>query len=972
VVEQVLAFGPFELHPLQRLLLEAGKPVRLGSRALDILIALVQRAGEVVGKDELIARGWPGTTVEEGNLRVHVAALRKALGDGHAGNRFVANIPGRGYSFVAPVESRQESLPPPSHAAPRPARAHADTLPAPLTPIIGRADVIRALVTRLPRQRFVTIAGPGGIGKTTVALAVAEGLAASYGDGATFVDLAPVADPLLVPSALSSALRLAIRAEDPVAGLVAALRERRMLILLDGCEHVVVAAAALAEALLKGAPGVAILATSREPLRAEGEWVQRLPPLGLPPASAALTAAEAMRFPAVQLFVERAAASLGGFALSDADAPVVAEICRRLDGIALAIELAAGCMDAFGLRELEALLDDRFRVLTRGRRTALPHHQTLRATLDWSCGILPASERLILRRLSVFNGGFTLAAAYEVAMGGEIARPEFGDHLACLVAKSLVATEVGDAEVPVYYRLLDTTRAYAREKLEESGESEELGRRHAEYHRRLFERAEAEWETRPTAAWLAAYARRIDDLRAALTWAFAPGGDASVGVALTAAAVPLWFQLSLVDEGLGWVERALASLEAEPGRDERRRMRLHAALGWLEMYAAAKLDSSAAAWSTALGLAEELGDADYQLRALWALWADRTNHGELREALALADRFRGLAAVGTADAADRLVGERMTGASLHFLGDQAGARERIERMLGRYVTPVHRAHTVRFQFDQRVTARITLARVLWLQGFADAALREVGDNVEHALSTSHTLSLCNALAQAACPVALLAGDLAAAERYAAMLRGRTAAHALDVWRAYADGFEGELLVRRGDPDAGLPLLRAAVDQLRRAGFVQCLTAFLAALALGVADAGRQVEEGLAAVEEGLARCERTGERWCLPELRRIKAEVLLKQGAPDAVRAAEALLLQSLRTAREQGALSWELRTATSLAGLWRAQGRGRDARDLLAPVYGRFVEGFAMTDLLRAAAVLKDLQRRPAGDRPATLQERR
>ena len=319
----------------------------------------------------------------------------------------------------------------------------------------------------------------------------------------------------------------------------------------------------------------------------------------------------------MQLFVERAAASLGGLRLADRDAPIVAEICRRLDGIALAIEFAAGRVDAFPLEELAALLDDRFRVLTRGRRTALPRHQTLRATLDWSYGLLPRPEQATLCRLSVFNGAFTLAAAADVVTGAEMEVGDVEDRVASLVAKSLIATEAGNGGV--HYRLLDTTRAYAREKLEESGESAEFARRHAQYYRRLFGRAEREWEAQPTAAWLATYARHIDNLRAALGWSFSPGGDAAVGVALAVAAVPLWFQLSLVDECLGWVERARAALDESPGGDERRRMQLHAAVAWSEMFTTSGAEDrvSASASMTALRLAEQLGNTGYQLRALW-------------------------------------------------------------------------------------------------------------------------------------------------------------------------------------------------------------------------------------------------------------------------------------------------------------------------------------------------------------------
>ena len=407
-----------------------------------------------------------------------------------------------------------------------------------------------------------------------------------------------------------------------------------------------------------------------------------------------------------------------------------------------------------------------------------------------------------------------------------------------------------------------------------------------------------------------------------------------------------------MDEFLGWIERALAAVDAVPAVGERRTMQLHAALGGLQMYATARLKSSVAAWKTTLELAEQLGDADYQLRALWALWADRMNHDEYRESMTLASRFGGLAAeVG--DTADRLIGDRMTGFSLHFLGDQAGARACIERMLDQYVPPVTRSHTVRFHFDQRVTAHIMLARILWLQGFPDRALRDVASNIEYAVSINHTLSLANALAQAACPVALLAGDFAAAERYTEMLRRHTAEHALDVWRAYVDCFAGELAIRRGNPERGLPLLRAAVDYLRRAGFVQYQTAFVLALAPSLASAG-EASHALAEVDDTLRRCERTGESWCLPELQRVRGEILVL-AAPEGYDSAEAALLQSLATARAQNVLAWELRSAMSLARLWRNRRRA-EAHDLLASVYGRFSEGFGTADLIAAAALLDEL----------------
>ena len=402
-----ISFGPFRLLAGQRLLLEGDRPVRLGSRAMDILIALAERPGELVSKQELMAVVWPETIVVEANLTVHVAALRRALNDGQR-NRYIVNIPGRGYRFISPVERR----------AVTPQLASAGlrhNLPAQLTRLIGRAEIIDKLVQQLTAERLLTIVGPGGIGKTAVALDVAKRLIGAFEDGIWLIDLEPIADPRLVPTALASSLRLEIRSDNPIPGLIGALGNKQMLLVLDNCEHVIEAAAALAAAILKGSRGVQILATSREPLRLEGERVHRLSPLESPPASARLSASEALRFPAVQLFVERAASSASDFELSDAEAKSAGAICRKLDGVPLAIELAAARVDAFGIGGLAERLDDRLRLLTGGRRTALPRHQTIGAALDWSYRLLSQDEQTVFRRLAIFVGGFTIKSARAVA-----------------------------------------------------------------------------------------------------------------------------------------------------------------------------------------------------------------------------------------------------------------------------------------------------------------------------------------------------------------------------------------------------------------------------------------------------------------------------------------------------------------------------------------------------------------------------
>ena len=894
-----------------------------------------------------MARAWPDVTVEEANLRAQITALRRVLAEGETAANYVVTLPGRGYRFVA-VVARSTS----DAAQPQLNNYRRQSFLDRPTRLIGRADIVAMISSRLQRGRFVPIVGSAGIGKTTVALAVADNLLASYQDGAQFVDLAPLKDPRLVPSALASVLGVAVRSENPYPALISFLRDRQILILLDNCEHVLLAAAGLAEELLKGVPGVHVLATSREPLRAEDERVQRLPPLETAPASVALTAAEALTYPAIQLFVERAAASAGGYELKDEDIPVVAQICRRLDGIALAIELAAGRVDAFGVRGVASRLDDRFHLLTHGRRTALPRHQTLAAAFDWSYDLLSETARTVMRRLGAFAGRFTMDSAIAVTADGEIAASQVDEAVADLVEKSLVVADVGGETV--YYRLTDTARAYALKKLTEGGEAQAVARRHALHQLDQFERAHSDWGTKPTAEWLSTYTPKIDDLRSALDWAFAPSGDAGVGIALTVAAVPLWFEMSLMEECRACAERALATLEESTIDDARRRMLLSSAIAWSQMYTARSGRDTGVAWATTAEIAQALGDTDYRLRALWGTWATHLNRGDFGAALSSAKRFSDFAEK-EADENDRLIGDRLTGTALHFLGDQRGARFHLERMLASYVAPVLRSHAVRFQFHQQVSARMTLARVLWLQGFPDQALSCAKANIDDAVAINHTLSLCNALANAACPVTLLVGDLAAAEQYTKMLLSHTARDAFEIWHAFGSCFEGDLYVRRGNLAAGLQRLKAGTDELRRARFSQYLTTFLGRLAEGQAAAGEAMK-ATTTIGEAIRRNADSEERWCTPELLRIKAAVILQMETDGAVAMAEAGFLESIRLAQSQEALAWELRTATSLARLWRELGKIDEAYELISTVHSRFREGYKTDDLRAAKSLLGEL----------------
>jgi predicted ATPase/DNA-binding winged helix-turn-helix (wHTH) protein len=944
--DDAITFGPFRLLPAQQMLLKADKPVRLGSRALEILTALVERPGELVSKAELVRRVWPNTVVEESNLKVHVAALRRALGDGHHGNRFVVNIPGRGYQFVAPVGPAISWPPQESQAV---AQGYSRNLPTPLTRMLGRAEIIGTIISKFKQSRFVTIVGPGGIGKTTVALAVAAELTGSYKDGGSFVDLAPLADPSIVPSTLATVLGITARSEDPLPGLISFLAGKQMLIVLDSCEHVIAAAAGLAEGLLKGVADLRILATSREPLRVAGEAVQRLLPLSTPSASAEVTVAEALTFPSIQLFVERASARVDTFRLDDTDAPLIADICRRLDGNPLAIELAAGRVDAFGVRGIATQLDDRFKLLTSGWRNSLPRHQTLMVTLDWSYELLAEVERVILRRLGIFAGYFTLDAASGVAASSTITASGVANGVANLVDKSLISAEPAGASPR--YRLLDTTCAYARKQLADHGEVQQLARRHAEYYLSLLERAGPGATQQRTVDWLVNYGAHIDNVRAALDWAFSPSGDPAIGVALTIASFPLWLNVSLMDECRKHAKRALESVTSISNEAARQEMQLLAALG-VALYSIGPGPDTKIVWTKVLKIAEGLEDIDYRLRALWGLWEVCVTVSKHRSGLLLARKFAKLASDASDPVALR-VGDRLIGTSLHFLGEQRAARRHIERGLNRPTAIPTRSQIVRFQFDQSVAGRAYFSRILWLQGFPEQAMEQAERCVAEAQASRHALSMCYALGQAACPIALLTGNLALAEQRVAMLLDYAKRHVLPLWRGKGRCFSGMLSVRKGDRAAGLLLHGAAIDELQETGFSPYHTGWLCEYAEALGSAG-EIARARAAIGLAMTQAKRSHSRWYEPELLRVKGELLLLQGDRRCAVAAQNHFKKSFALARQQGSLSWQLRTATSLARLRQGQVRKSEAHAILARTYARFTEGFTTTDL-RAARQLLD-----------------
>jgi len=646
--EEIATFGPFTLSIRKRVLQKDGTPLKIGSRALDILVNLVEHAPEIVGKRELIARVWGPVVVEESNLRFHIATLRKSLGDEESSARYVTNIPGRGYRLAMPV-TWLAAPPPPSDAV---AESLFSRLPRRPLRMVGRDGAVRDVTRRLREQRFVSIVGAGGIGKTTVALAIAHEVSSEFGGAVHFLDLGALQNSQLVAGALASLLGVSVVSETPLPVVLAFLRPRRALLVFDSCEHVIDTVAALAEEILRDSPQVHILATSRESMRAEGERVYHLQPLEYPPPDTGpLTSAEALTFPAVQLFVDQAAAGGYPFELKDADAPMVAEVCRRLDGIALALELAASRVGVHGIEGTASLLSDQFRLLWRGRRTALPRHQTLSATLDWSYNLLSEAERGTLRRLAVFVGPYSLETAQHV-VGESLDPAEVTETLAALVEKSLVTLITA---ATVRYRLLDTTRAYAWRKLVDSGEQMKIARRLAEFISDCIERWQPTVAVASSPEEISFFDEHLGNVRSALEWSFSEQGDIGVGTRLAALSAPLFFQFSLLAECIAWTGRALSGLDTHM-RATRLESELQTCLGLALMNTKGNVSEARSALTRALAIAERLGEAASQLLLLHALYRFEMRSGDLRGLMELTNRL---------EAASKLVDDPLAEALAH-------------------------------------------------------------------------------------------------------------------------------------------------------------------------------------------------------------------------------------------------------------------------------------------------------------------
>jgi predicted ATPase len=671
-------------------------------------------------------------------------------------------------------------------------------------------------------------------------------------------------------------------------------------------------------------------------------------PLAVPPDEPGLTAEIALTFPAAQLFVERAVASGAHFDLDDADASTVASICRRLDGMPLAIELAAGRVESYGLQQTAALLDQRLTLLWLGKRTAPPRQRTLQATLDWSFGLLSDLERVVLRRLAVFVGNFTLEAARAVVSSATIDQDLVLGAIDSLVAKSMVATK--HAGTTTRYRLLDTTRAYALEISLDDAEGADLATRHAIYYRRWLEQIGSDWPTLSNAAERAPHLAELGNVRAALEWCFGVNGNAEFGIGLAAAAAPVFLVMSLLTECHRWSERAILAL-GDASRGGREEMNLQAALGLSLIFTRGGSEAARMAVSRSLVIAEERGDTLNQLHSLGLLHMFHHRIGDFTSALFYAKRSSAVSETIDNPSAAALA-HCALGVSFHHIGDISNARVELERALQRRLGS-QRTGPIYPGFDHRNWASATLARNLWLQGHPAQAIELARHTVNDAMRMGRPVTLSIAL-NCAVTVFFWTGDLQNAEEHIEWLFSHAETHSLATFLAVGQGFRGELAIRRGDAESGIERLQVCLEELHAAHYKLLATSFSISLVQGLAAIGRHAQ-GIRLIDETIRLDEANGALSYLPELLRVKGSVLLsmQQPMPDE---AEIALTQSLEWGRRLGAPAWELRTAIDLAALWASQNRAAAAQTLLRPVFERFMEGLDTADLKTAERLLAKL----------------
>ncbi|NKJ40245.1 winged helix-turn-helix domain-containing protein [Rhizobium sp. SG570] len=897
-------FGNCRFTPARQSLLCDDIPIRVGSRAMDLLHALVRRPGQVVSKEELFKAAWPNLFVDESNLKVNIGALRRALQANGSDIPCIATVPGRGYRFVAPLTV----LGPREATLPASIKGIDGVLPL-SKPLVGRADALAGIVEALRQTRLLTIVGPAGVGKTSIAIAAARHVADTEYQAVCFVDLAAIDNGQLVAVAITRALGIDSKPIDALEGLVDALRDRDQLLILDNCEHVLANVTSITDHLNHALHRLNVIATSREPLRCRFETVHRLPPLRCPPQGAILDAGSAIAFSAIELLIRRA--ETHGYRMKDADVPALANLSRRLDGIALAIELAAPQLAESGPAELLQMLERDFESLaSRGGGTY--RHKTLTATLNWSYQLLSNNEARLLRHLSTFGGTFALDDVID-AFGHLANEQDVAGWLEALAVKSMVSVDYTGRRRR--YRLLDSTRSFANERLIAQGEQHAAMIAYGRFILALFERAEEEWTWRPREDWTALYGGWSADLRRMIDWAYRSDGQAELAVRLTVAALPFWVEFSTVGESGSRVEQALSALDNLSGDHLVLRMKLVAAHGWNLCYRYPFSDELEATWMKGFKLALQAGSVEYCLRTKMGLAIVQTAMGFHQRAFeTIADLRHYMASVDDYSAAPNVDREMFT--CEFYRGNIKSGHAGLERLAREHATFGNRGQTSKFQIDRFVNFRNHLSMSTWVVGQHRRALEIAEEALNAALTLNHDLSCAHSLAVAATPIALLCGRIDLAQERASMLAERLKTRQIDTWPPFARFHQAAIDAARGEREA-VQRLRDAIVAIRECNFLIHLPLRYVMLAHAALSHDR-VAVARQSIDEGVQYSRQRGDKWCDAEFLHLQGLVCWRDGDADA---AERRFQQAINLGRKSGALGFALRAATSRVKLARKIG---------------------------------------------------
>jgi predicted ATPase/DNA-binding winged helix-turn-helix (wHTH) protein len=893
LVNVAYVFGSFRLIPGQQLLLHDEHPVKLGGRALDILHLLVMRPGEEISKTTLIEFAWPGIYVDEHNLKVHISSLRRALKDTFPQASFIATVVGRGYQFVASVRVERARV----RDFARIDKSVQCSLPV-ARDLIGRQRDVEGVARALDFARLVTLVGPGGVGKTSLAVSVAHARREVFPDGVHFADLSATDDPAFVAHIVATCLGIRGNPVDLISAIVAHLQDRRILIVLDNCEHLLPATATIAARLVEAKVNSCLLATSREPLGVITENVQRVEPLAYPKKEAARTIADALFYPSVRLFA-LLALETADYQLVDEDAQAVATLCEALDGLPLAIEIAVAKLDEFSPAELAASVGRRLGDLRNDDEKVHARHRTLWATMDWSYRLLSTEESTIFRLLAVFAGSFQSDHVANMALLVQYDPFQTSVALGGLIGKSLLSAEIhGDQ---ICYRLLESAKSFAMEALSRDFNDRAAHRHHAQLVLATFEKSQVEWAWVESRVWRSRYEPRVADMRKALDWCFDVNGDASLGVDLAICAIPFWNEQSSISEQLFQVERALHHSAALTGNTLGMATLGQARAYCMTLSRQPRPDTNDA-WNAAVGFADLSGDVFRRLSVMFGKAVFLIYSGNNEQCISLLKTFMAMA-VEAGGRGMQHDGERLATLANMHLGKISAVRVELERLAQDLAQGLPPSSTRRYQEERYVSIHSTLAFSTWLTGEPERALVMTEEMVAKLGSIGQLMGQSNILALVALPLALWSRRFDLLERYLTILRCNLDLETIRMWTPVYRFYAAVARHIEGDVDA-VEKMRSAINELIQDAILMRTPMYQGVLAEVLLD-NRRTREADEAIELALTLQRQTKESWCLPELLRIKARILAASGQQ---KRAGAMLADARMEALGSGARSLELR----------------------------------------------------------------